>query len=70
MAVMSLFKNLDRPLPVREQLDGLAHDLAAELAETRAAPGHPAGELRSFSAWRQDNDRPADQRENHEAARR
>ena len=27
MAVMPLFKNLDRPLPVREQLDGLAHDL-------------------------------------------
>ena len=36
MAVMTLFKNLDRPLPVREQLDGLAHDLAAESAETRA----------------------------------
>ena len=28
MAVMPLFKNLDRPLPVRDQLDGLAHDLA------------------------------------------
>jgi hypothetical protein len=36
MAVMSLFKNLDRPLPVRKQLDRLAHDLAAESAETRA----------------------------------
>jgi hypothetical protein len=35
MAVMSLFKNLDRPLPVRDQLDRLAHDLAAESAETR-----------------------------------
>jgi hypothetical protein len=31
MAVMSLFKNLDRPLPVREQL--------AESAETRARLG-------------------------------
>ena len=36
MAVMSLFKNLDRPLPVRDQLDGLARDLLAESAETRA----------------------------------
>ena len=36
MAVMPLFKNLDRPLPFGEQLDGLAHDLAAESAETRA----------------------------------
>jgi hypothetical protein len=36
MAVMPLFKNLDRPLPVREQLDGSAHDPAAESAETRA----------------------------------
>jgi hypothetical protein len=34
MAVMPLFKNLDRPLPVREQLDSLAHNLAAESAET------------------------------------
>ena len=30
MAVMPLFKNLDRPLPVREQLEGLARDLLAE----------------------------------------
>ena len=36
MAVMPLFKNLDRPLPVREQLDSLAHDLLAELAENAA----------------------------------
>ena len=36
MAVMSLFRNLNRPLPVRDQLDSLAHDLAAESAETRA----------------------------------
>jgi hypothetical protein len=34
MAVMPLFKNLDRPLPFGEQLDGSAHDLAAESAET------------------------------------
>ena len=32
MAVTILFKNLDRPLPVREQLDGLA----AESAGTHA----------------------------------
>jgi hypothetical protein len=38
MAVMSLFKNLDRPLPVRDQLDGLARDLLAESAETSALP--------------------------------
>ncbi len=36
MAVTILFKNLDRPLPVRNQLDDSAHDLAAESAETRA----------------------------------
>jgi hypothetical protein len=35
MAVMSPFKNLDRPLPFDEQLDGSAHDLAAESAEMR-----------------------------------
>jgi hypothetical protein len=39
MAVTILFKNLDRPLPVREQLDSSAHDLAAESAETRARLG-------------------------------
>ena len=38
MAVMPLFKNLDRPLLVRDQLDGLARDLLAESAETRARP--------------------------------
>ncbi len=38
MAVMSLFKNLDRPLPVRDQLDGLARDLLAESAETHTLP--------------------------------
>jgi hypothetical protein len=38
MAVTMLFKNLDRPLPVREQLDGLARDLLAESAETSALP--------------------------------
>jgi hypothetical protein len=36
MAVMPLFKNLDRPLPVREQLDGLARDLLAESLKTCA----------------------------------
>ena len=36
MAVMSPFKNLDRPLPFDEQLDGSAHDPAAESAETHA----------------------------------
>jgi hypothetical protein len=30
MTVMPLFKNLDRPLPVRDQLGGLACDLLAE----------------------------------------
>ena len=39
MAVTILFKNLDRRLPVREQLDNLAHDLAAESAETHARLG-------------------------------
>jgi hypothetical protein len=38
MAVMSLFKNLNRPLPVRKQLDRLARDLLAESAETSAFP--------------------------------
>jgi hypothetical protein len=38
MAVTILFKNLDRPLPVRDQLDGLARDLLAESAETSALP--------------------------------
>jgi hypothetical protein len=38
MAVMPLFKNLDRPLPVRKQLDDSAHDLVAESAETRTLP--------------------------------
>ena len=38
MAVMSLFKNLDRPLPVRDQLDGLARYLLTESAETSAFP--------------------------------
>jgi hypothetical protein len=36
MAVMSLFKNLDRPLPVHDQLDGLARDLLAESLKTCA----------------------------------
>ena len=36
MAVMSPFKNLDRPLHFDEQLDGSAHDLAAESAKKRA----------------------------------
>jgi hypothetical protein len=39
MAVMPLFKNLDRSLPVREPLDGLAYEIAAESAETRARLG-------------------------------
>ena len=45
MAVMPLFKNLDRPLPVGEQLDSLAHNLAAESAETRARLGAPQADL-------------------------
>ena len=36
MAVTILFKNLDRPLSVRKQLNGSAHDPAAESAEKRA----------------------------------
>jgi hypothetical protein len=36
MAVITIFRDPNRLLPVREQLDGLAHDLAAESAETRA----------------------------------
>ncbi len=38
MAVMPLFKKLDRPLPVREQPNGLVHDLASESAEIRILP--------------------------------
>jgi hypothetical protein len=36
MAVMPLFKNLDRLLPVREQLADSAHDPAAESAAMSA----------------------------------
>jgi hypothetical protein len=38
MAVITIFRDPNRLLPVREQLDGLAHDLAAESAETSALP--------------------------------
>jgi hypothetical protein len=45
MAVITFLRNSYPALPVREQLDSLAHDLAAESAEThppiairRAAP--------------------------------
>jgi hypothetical protein len=36
MTVITLFKNLDRPWPVREPLDDLAHDLASESAAVSA----------------------------------
>jgi hypothetical protein len=34
MAVITLFRNPHQPLTVPDQLDGLAHNLAAESAET------------------------------------
>jgi hypothetical protein len=37
MAVIALFRDQDRHLPVREQLDDLAHDLASESAAVSAA---------------------------------
>ena len=36
MAVITIFRDPARLLPVREQLDGSAHDPAAESAETHA----------------------------------
>ena len=52
MTVITLFKNLDRPWPVREPLDDLAHDLASESAAVSAlsaavsAETHPSIAIR------------------------
>jgi hypothetical protein len=50
MAVITLFKNLDRPWPARDQLDGLAHDLASESAEVSAEVSAVSAEVSAVSA--------------------
>ena len=49
MTVITLFENLDRPWPVREPLDDLAHDLAAVSAAVSAETHLPIAIRRAAS---------------------